>query len=106
MLYYESHITIEPVFDDKLELASNIAIKYKFKVASLLMQKRKEDSPERSKNDTFMTSHDSSYEAIKDRMTYLIVELQANGFIVWRYKIEDVKLDSRIDDSLNLLNNN
>lgn len=40
MFYYESHITIEPVFDDKLELASNIAIKYKFKVASLLMQKR------------------------------------------------------------------
>lgn len=106
MLYYESHITIEPVFDNKLELASSIALKYNFKVASLLMQKRKEDSPERSKNDTFMTGHDSCYTTIKDRMKNLIVELRANGFVVWRYKIEDVKLDSRFDDSLNLLNNN
>lgn len=103
MLYFESHITIEPVFDDRLELASKIAENHKFRIASLLMQKRKDDFPERSKHDTFMTGRNVNYDTLKENMSNLIVELKNNNFVVWRYKIEDVKLDSNFSDSLGLL---
>lgn len=101
--YYECHVTIEPVYDDKLQEAKEIAARYKFKVADLLMKKRKEESEIRSDKDTFMTGHDNDRENLVAKMQHLIIVLKQNGFKVWRYKIEDVHLDSRIEDSLNLL---
>ena len=41
----KAHVTIEPVFGDNLDKVSMICKKHKFKVADLLMQKRKEDFP-------------------------------------------------------------
>lgn len=102
-MYYESHITIEPVFDDVLTTVTQIAGISKFKVAKLLMKKRKEDTEERSQYDTFMTGHSDSYESLAKRMNDAIHNLQHTGIKVWRYKIEHVVLDSRIDDELNLL---
>ena len=101
--YYEAHVTIEPVFDDLREGANVTARQYGFKLANLLMQKRSVDAPERSKCDTFMTSHDSNLENITNRTKNLVCALQVAGFNVWRYKIEDTVLDSRISDVLELL---
>lgn len=64
--YYESHITIEPIFDEDLAKVREIANKYGFILAELLMQKRKEDSAERSKYDTFLTSRAKDYQVILD----------------------------------------
>lgn len=97
--YYEAHVTVEPVFDDKLERFKTICHDYKFHVASLLMQKRKEDTEERSKNDSFCTGRGISFTDIETRMYELVRRLQKEGFIVWRYKIESTLLDSRYDDS-------
>lgn len=105
-LYYECHVTIEPIFDNDLSIASNIAYNNKFKIANLLMQKRKEDTPQRSRYDTFMTGHDKDYRALEAKMISLIKELQTNGFKVWRYKIESILLDSKKNDFLSLLSNN
>lgn len=102
-LYYESHITIEPVFDAKLERASSLAKEHGFKIAELLMKKRAEDTPERSQHDTFMTGHSAEYVDLKVRMINLIVALKENGFTLWRYKIEGVVMDSRTEDTLRLL---
>jgi len=102
-LYFECHITIEPVFGDELEQVKEIAQQYKFRVADLLMKKRKEDSEERSQNDTFMTGHSMIYDDLEDRMVQCINELKYNKFKVWRYKIEDIVLDSRKLDTLGLL---
>lgn len=102
MLYYECHVTIEPLFDDLLEQASVIAKKHKFKVADLLMKKRKSDTEERSKYDTFMSSRSDDYTDIKLRMISLISELKTNNIKLWRYKIEEVTIDSNIDDYFNL----
>lgn len=102
-LYFEAHVTIEPVFDDKLELAGKIATKNKFKIASLLMKKRDADIPERSMYDTFMTGHSKSLSDINQRLTQLVIDLKNSGFKVWRYKVEDTVLDSRVDDCFNLL---
>lgn len=102
--YYEAHITIEPVFEERLEQFKTICQDYKFRVATLLMQKRKSDTEERSKNDSFCTGRGISYTDIQTRMLACIDKLQKEGFKVWRYKIESTLLDSRYDDSKYPLN--
>lgn len=95
-LYYEAHITIEPVFGDRLLQLAEVAGQWKFKPAELLMKKRKEDTPERSQYDTFCTTRSKSYDDIRSRTFCCIADLQAAGFTVWRYKIEDTLLDVRL----------
>jgi hypothetical protein len=102
-LYFESHVTIEPVFDARLEQAKILAAEYKFRVADLLMKKREADTEERSAKDTFMTGHGQSLHDIENRTMRLVNELKDHGFKVWRYKIEDTVLDSRTKDVWNLL---
>jgi len=106
ILYFESHVTIEPVFDKQLEEANILAMNCRFKLANLLMQKREEDTPERSKHDTFMTAHSQDEEELTNRMVLLIIKLKQHGFKVWRYKIERVPLDSRYADVFNLIDIN
>lgn len=102
--YYESHITIEPVFDERRELAASLAKEFNFKLADLLMKKRSEETEVRSDKDTFMTGHSKSKIDIETRTKNLVIRLQKNGFKVWRYKIEDTLLDSRNQDVWNLIN--
>lgn len=102
-LYLEAHVTIEPVFDTQRELAGQVAQKYGFKLAKLLMQKEREVTPERSNMDTFMTGHSKSKLDINRRTKDLVLALKADGFKVWRYKIEDTLVDSRTKDEWELL---
>jgi hypothetical protein len=101
-IYHEIHVTIEPQFEERLDDVKELAKKHGFKVAELLMQKRKSDTPERSKYDTFLTGHvhllDHAIESVKN----IVKVLEENHFKVWRYKIEDVVIDSRYDDFLSL----
>ena len=103
--YFESHVTIEPVFENRLDLFKTICQKHRFRVADLLMQKRKNDKPERSKHDSFCTSRSKLFYQIKQDTINLVLELKENGFDVWRYKIEDTMMDSKIDDEYGLLGN-
>ncbi len=89
VIYYECHITIEPVFDERLELFKTLCEPLRFKVAKLLMEK------EPSTKDSFCTAHDSNVEALIVRMRRLVESLRANGFEVYRNKIEAVVLDER-----------
>lgn len=100
--YFETHVTIEPIFDERLKEAEEIAKRSNFKIASLLMKKREADTEERSKYDTFMTGHGKSLDDMKARLTSIVNDLIAAGFKVWRYKIEDTVMDSRINNELNL----
>ena len=102
-LYYESHVTIEPVDEDGRAKIEEIIKPSGFKLAKLLMQKRNVDTPERSKYDTFCTGHSTDVQDIMNMMVGCIWCLQQAGFKVWRYKIESVIIDSRNEDSLNLL---
>ena len=102
-LYFECHITIEPVFDLELDAAALLAKQFHFRVADLLMQKRHEDMPSRSKYDTFMTGRHKNYEVLYEKMFNLIKALQERGFKIWRYKIEDTIIDSKIKDVEGLL---
>lgn len=66
------------------------------------MKKREKDTEERSKNDTFKTGHSQDKDDIINRMLSVMKELSDNNFKVWRYKIEDVILDSSNEDVYNI----
>ena len=87
----------------RLQGAINIGIPHKFVVADLLMQKRKVDTAERSKSDTFMTGRHKDYDILYARMAACIADLLKCGYKVWRYKIEDTIIDSKFDDVGSLL---
>lgn len=97
-LYLEAHITIEPVFDDERERAGAIGKAHGFKLAHLLMQRERGDTPERSSRDTFMTGHSKFCDEIQARTRACVEALRGAGFKVWRYKIENTVLDSRNED--------
>lgn len=103
VIVYESHVTIEPVFGERLEQFKSICSDYRFRVAKLLLQKRENETATRSMNDSFCTGHSSTQEDLTQRMMLLCKALIASGFKVWRYKIEAVVLDSRTKDVLGLL---
>ncbi len=102
-LYYEAHVTIEPVFDQRLAIATAIGLKYNFHMAKLLMQKDRKATPEHSDKDSFMTSHSKTLHDIHVRLENCIEELKANGFQVWRYKVEETVVDSKYHDQWRLL---
>jgi hypothetical protein len=95
-MYYECHITIEPVFNDwRRAILTEICANYGFKPAKLLMQRDRNDTPVRSDKDTFCTGHSKSFDEIKNRMLCLSQDLRKNKFKVWRMKIEHILFDER-----------
>lgn len=94
--YYESHITIEPVFDQRLADFASISKHYGFRVAELVMVKDREATGERSNKDAFCTGRGQSFDDLQVRMTKLTHALQDAGFEVWRYKIESILVDERL----------
>jgi hypothetical protein len=97
-LYYEAHVTLEPVLDNRQITLRLIALKYDFRVADLLMKKRDVDTPTRSKYDSFLTTRDKNLDAIQRRVRGCVEELKAEGFDVWRFKIEDTIMDSQLEN--------
>ncbi len=97
MRYFECHITIEPVYDDRLQLFTSLCSTVNFKPAKLFMQKDRITSPQRSDKDSFCTGHSKEYDDIYLRMMELVNKLQQADFEVWRYKIEDVILDVKLE---------
>lgn len=100
-LYFEAHVTIDPVFGFDRDKAEDIARQHNFKLAKLVMLKG--NISEESKRDTFMTSHDKLFLPIKERTIACVKQLKAAGFVVRRYKIEDTILDSRTNDIFGVL---
>jgi hypothetical protein len=94
-LYYEAHVTIDPVPEDQRGALQDLATPLKFKLAKLLMQKG-----EPSTLDTFLTGHSKVLDEIKANTKKMILALKAEGYVVRRFKIEDTLIDSRHGDTL------
>ncbi len=90
-LYFEAHVTIDPVPPYLLDRLKVVAGEHDFRVADLLMVK----TGEPSKADQFMTARHEDYKCISDMTRWLVEELKANGFRVRRYKIENTLVDVR-----------
>lgn len=95
-LYFESHVTIEPLFDERLDAFKELCRSWGFHVADLLMKKRDKDTAERSRFDTFATTRGRYFEDIQRQTMCLVESAQLAGFIVWRYKIENTLVDVRL----------
>lgn len=93
-LYYECHITVDPVDHDRLEVFDNLAEGNQFRRARLLMEKSGGLAP--SDRDTFVSARDRSYPLLHDRMMQFLQALSWFGFKVRRYKIEAVIIDSKV----------
>lgn len=102
-LYYECHVTIDPVFGDEREKLNKIVTPFGFKLAKLAMKKDRGDNWNESQLDTFFTAHSKRYSDLQLKMTDCIRAAQEHGFVIRRYKIEDTIIDSRSDDVLNLI---
>lgn len=102
-LYYESHITIDPVFDARRDMAAQIASQFGFRLAKLIMRKHEADEEQPSQDDTFMTGHSQDMMDIAMRTRNCVQRLNLEGFVVRRYKIEDTVVDSRTNDIYRIL---
>lgn len=97
-LYYEAHITIDPVPEADRAALQALLTPHGFKLAKLLMQKG-----EPSNIDTFCTAHGTDLGDIKRRTLRAIEVLEENDHTPRRWKIEDTLFDSRHGDSTYLL---
>ena len=93
--YWECHITIEPVFDERLELFKMVIAEQDFRAADLVMIKSRAAKPERSNKDTFCTGRSKDFNDLNKRMQELCNDLEIAGFKVWRNKIEAIIIDER-----------
>jgi hypothetical protein len=97
--YYEAHVTLDPVFDKRLEVFKAFCEGEKFRVADLLLKKSKAGEAVAHTGDSFCTSRGTDYQELEDRMFSLIEVLIDHGYKVRRYKIESTLLDSRYNDT-------
>jgi len=98
-LYYESHITIDPVLDEyDLNRLKKLVKPFGFRVAKLVMLKGADH-----KKDSFMTARRTDWHAIYQNTKWAVNQLRIEGFNVRRYKIEDTLLDSNIEDEMKVL---
>lgn len=102
-LYFESHVTIEPVFGDRLSELKCIATQQGFRVADLIMKKGVGETPTPNQEDTFCTGRSKDWNTMKGKTYLFVTILQECGFKVYRYKIENTLLDSRVEDTDKLL---
>lgn len=94
-LYYEAHITIEPIYGDDLLLAARLAENNRFKIADLLMKKERDATELRSDKDTFLSAKDEDVDVLISMTRKMLRDLWDAGFKVWRYKIEKAIIDSQ-----------
>lgn len=98
VLYYECHVTTEPVFGARRDQLEAIANSLGFKLATLLMQRTLFGKSEPSAKDAFMTARvdaDDDVDLVV-RMHLLLKALAEAKFQVYRYKIEAAMLDVRL----------
>lgn len=96
VLYYECHITIDPVFGERLDEFARLCQTERFRPAKLLMQKDRQATPTVSDKDTFATGHSRDLGDMQARMYRLVELVKDAGFRTRRYKIEAVVLDERM----------
>jgi hypothetical protein len=93
-LYYEAHITVEPL-DERMPLYATfveLCRRYDFRPAEFLLVKPFGNPP-----DAFASARSTDLAALVQRVRSLGKALVAANIEVWRYKVEDTLFDSRKD---------
>jgi hypothetical protein len=90
-LYFEAHITIEPVTPTQKITIGVIGQRHGFRMATFLLKKGSQAVP-----DDFFTGRSTDYDALHEKVLYLVDYLKQMGVTVKRYKIENTLLDVRL----------
>lgn len=90
-LYFETHITIDPVEDHREAELKKLVTVFGFRLAELFMKKGG-----RSRLDSFMTTRGSNYDDVYMRTLRCVNALINAEYKVRRYKIENTLLDVRL----------
>lgn len=90
-LYFETHITIDPVEEIQESELKKLVTAFGFRVAELYMKKGG-----RSRLDSFMTTRGTDYDDVYMRTLRCVNALINSGYKVRRYKIENTLLDVRL----------
>lgn len=96
-LYYEVHVTTDPVPESLRNVFLGICERHGFRIASLLMEKPGEGLVSYD-GDAFCTARSRYYSEAENRMVALMLDLDKAGIVLRRYKIEDTLLDSRVEN--------
>lgn len=91
-LYFEAHVTLDPVGEDRYEDLEIIAKNCQFRVAEFLYKK----SGAVAHPDDFLTGRSDSYSILASRLLSLLYALDLEGFTIQRYKIENTLVDARL----------
>jgi hypothetical protein len=102
-LYFEVHITLDPVFDQQRNLAAAIGLRWGFRLAELIMRKETGAPEQPHQDDTFMTARGTDWNETRRRTIATVLDLQRAGFKVRRYKVENTLVDSNYEDRYQLL---
>lgn len=102
--YFESHVTLEPLFGTNLEKAKEITETYGFHMADLVMKKSANETGTPNSEDSFCTGRSPIYKQLLDRTGLVCKKLTENGFKVYRYKIENTLLDTKVDNKCDIFN--
>jgi hypothetical protein len=94
-LYYEGHVTIEPVSGDKLINLIEVAAEFEMRISTFYLAK-----PDSPVPDAFISVRDESYASIAMRLQKACEELNRRGLIIKRVKIEDTLFDTKHGDRL------
>jgi hypothetical protein len=100
--YHECHVTVE-VTDDVtcLDYVATMARVKGFKLAEVKSAQRSSEGP--AGIAYILTGHDKQRDHLIERMRVLATALKEAGIKIGRYKIEDISLDSRVEDQYGLL---
>lgn len=91
-LYYEAHITVEPIERGTIhwDNFNDLAATKDFRVSTFTMDGAKD----------FMSCRDESLRSICERVADMVRSIERGGWTVLRWKIEDTLFDSNRGDSL------
>lgn len=96
-MYYEIHVIVSPPF--KQEDCLSLVKPYKWWGAVI----NQDTGHEEKAGDLILTTRAKSQDLSEDAIKTIIAALKDKGFNPTRYKIELATLDSKLEDTLNLL---
>jgi len=89
-LYFEAHITIEPIPQEKVSALKALCKRYEFRLADfILLHGDKEPK-------AFCTTRDRLWSTINKKVHEFKTTLGQEGYKVLRYKIENTLVDVRL----------
>lgn len=95
-LYFECHITIDPLSDAQLALLQPWMDKFKFRSSKLLLRNSNGSAGEEFKDDFFLTTRGTDYDDINTRMCSMLDAIQLCRIKQRRFKIENTLLDVKV----------